>query len=125
MILNITFGGDRKKRKIFEDFLAIFSEPLHDFDEILRFNGFQLHRRKRFRGTEVETLQFDKACHSYSLLGSSCHGSVTRVYMSVEDNKAHRLSQMNFLKKVLVLDYRGLSVQKRCFLDLGFTQWGQ
>ena len=34
---------------------------------------------------------------------------------SIEDNRAHRLSQIAFLEKFLILDYRGLSVQKRCF----------
>ena len=32
--------------------------------------------------------------------------------MSVEDNRAHCLSLMLFLKKFLILDYRGLNVQK-------------
>ena len=37
-------------------------------------------------------------------------------FLQVEDNRAHRLSQMVFLKNVLIQDYGGLSVQKRCFL---------
>ena len=32
--------------------------------------------------------------------------------MDVEDSRAHRLSQMCFLKKILIPDYRGLNVQK-------------
>ena len=36
--------------------------------------------------------------------------------MSVDDNRAHHLSQMVFLKKVLISDHRGLSIQKGCFL---------
>ena len=38
--------------------------------------------------------------------------------MSVEDNRAHCLSQMVFLKKFLIPDHRGLSVHKRCLLTL-------
>ena len=34
--------------------------------------------------------------------------------MIVEDNRTHRLSKMVSLKKSLIWDYRGLSVQNRC-----------
>ena len=33
--------------------------------------------------------------------------------MSVEDNRAHRVSQIAFLKKILILDCRGLSVMSK------------
>ena len=36
---------------------------------------------------------------------------------SVEDNRAHRLSQMVFLNKFLILDHRGLNVKNGVFLD--------
>ena len=39
--------------------------------------------------------------------------------MSVKVNRAHRFSQMNFLKKFLILDYRGLSVKKGVFALFG------
>ena len=35
---------------------------------------------------------------------------------SIEDNTVHRLSQMVFVTKVLITDYRRLSVQRRFFL---------
>ena len=39
-----------------------------------------------------------------------------------ENNMVHCLSQAVFLKKILILDYRGLSVQKSCFLtSLSFS----
>ena len=38
--------------------------------------------------------------------------------MSVEDNRVHCLSKIVLLKKVLILDYRGLSVQKVIFYVL-------
>ena len=37
------------------------------------------------------------------------------ICMSVEDNRAYRLSQMVVLKKFIIADYRGLSDQKRYF----------
>ena len=37
--------------------------------------------------------------------------------MNIEDNKDHCLSKIVFLKKFLILDYRGLNVQNRFFLD--------
>ena len=44
---------------------------------------------------------------------------------SKEDNKAHRFSQMGFLNKFLMLDYRGLSVQNGCFFTfLSFSTNG-
>ena len=36
--------------------------------------------------------------------------------MSVVENRAHRFSQMFFLKKFSIIDYKGLSVQKGVFL---------
>ena len=36
--------------------------------------------------------------------------------MSSENNRLHRLSQMDFPRKFLIQDYRGLSDQKRSFL---------
>ena len=38
--------------------------------------------------------------------------------MSVEDNRAHCLSKIVFLKKFLIRDYRGLSVKIGVFLLL-------
>ena len=35
--------------------------------------------------------------------------------MDVDESRTHHLSQMVFLKKVLIPDYRGLSVEKVCF----------
>ena len=37
---------------------------------------------------------------------------------SAENNRAHYLSKIVFLKKFLILDYRGLSVQKKMFFFL-------
>ena len=38
--------------------------------------------------------------------------------ISVENDRAHCLSKIFFQKRILIQDYRGLSVQKRCFLLL-------
>ena len=41
--------------------------------------------------------------------------------MSVEDNRVHCLSKIVFLKKFLILDYRGLDDQKSFFYFVAFT----
>ena len=38
-------------------------------------------------------------------------------FMNVENNWVHRLSHMDFPRKFLIQDYRGVSVLKRCFLN--------
>ena len=44
--------------------------------------------------------------------------------MTVEDNRSHWLSKIGFLKKILILDYRGSSVQKGVLFTLDFTPKG-
>ena len=79
---------------------------------------------KKFLIPDYRGLSVQKRCFSYffGLYSKTALMFFPILCMSVEDNRAHCLSKIVFLKKFLILDYRGLSVQKRCFFtSLHFT----
>ena len=72
---------------------------------------------KRFLIQNYRGLSVQKRCFSYFFgLYSKTALRIFPIFcMSVEDNRAHCLSKIVFLNKFIILDYRGLIVQKRCF----------
>ena len=58
---------------------------------------------------------------SFDLFSKTALKKLPNFCMSVKDKRVHRFSHIVFLKQFLILDYRRLSVQKRCiyyFLSL-------